>query len=49
MPAKTEAQRRAACAEMGRRKKGQKGGKKKPFGEAKTKDVRDYCKMAKVH
>ena len=44
MPAKSSKQRRAACAEMGRRDKGQKGGKGKPFGTASTSSVKKFCK-----
>lgn len=46
MPAKSERQRKAACAEYGRRKSGKKGGKGRAFGTAKTKDVRDFCKKS---
>lgn len=47
MPAKSERQRKAACAEMGRRSKGKKGGKARAFGTAKTKAVKDFCKSKK--
>ena len=44
MPAKTAKQRRAAGAELGRRRKGTSGGKKRAFGTATTKQVRDFAK-----
>ena len=47
MPAETEKQRRAAGAELGRRRRGVKGGKKRAFGTASTKQVRDFAKKRK--
>ena len=44
MPAKTEKQRKAAGAELGRRRKGAKPSKKRPFGTAKTKDLKDFAR-----
>ena len=43
----TKKQRKAAGAELGRREKGQRGGKSKPFGTAKTKDVKDFARKPK--
>ena len=40
----TKKQRKAAGAELGRRKKGRRGGKGKPFGTATTKQVRDFAR-----
>jgi hypothetical protein len=47
MPAVSEKQRRAACAEHGRRKKNTRGGKKRAFGTASNKQVRDFCRKKK--
>jgi len=44
MPAKSEAQRRAAGAELGRRRSGKKKSKKRAFGTASTKALRDFAK-----
>jgi len=44
MPAKSEKQRKAAGAELGRRRSGAKKSKKRPFGTAKTKDLRDFAR-----
>lgn len=44
MPAKSKKQQRAAGAELGRRKKGKKGGKSKPFGLASTETVKKYTR-----
>lgn len=45
MPAKSAKQRRAACAEYGRRKRGMKPSKGRPFGTAMMGDLRDFCRM----
>jgi len=47
MPAVSEKQRRAAFAELGRRRKGKAGGKRRPFGTAKTSDIEDFTHTAK--
>lgn len=47
MPAKTKRQRAAAGAELGRRKKGERGGKDKPFGTASTETVKKYARKKK--
>lgn len=49
MPAKTEKQRKAAGAELGRRKSGAKPQSKatRPFGSATTKQVKDYARKGK--
>ncbi len=47
MPAKTPKQRRAAGAELGRRRKGQRGGKKRPFGTASTATVKKFARKPK--
>jgi hypothetical protein len=46
MPAKTSRQRKAAGAELGRRRRGVKRQKKatRPFGSASTKTLRDMAK-----
>ena len=47
MPAKTKKQRAAAGAELGRREKGKRGGKGKPFGTAPTKTVKKFARKSK--
>ena len=47
MPGKTAKQRRAAGAELGRRRRGVKGGKKRAFGTATTRQVRDFARKRK--
>ena len=44
MPAKTPRQRRAAGAELGRRRAGAGKSKTRPFGTAKTEDLRDFAR-----
>jgi hypothetical protein len=47
VPPKTEKQRRAAGAELGRRRRGVSGGKGRAFGTASVSDVRDFAKKPK--
>lgn len=47
MPSKTPRQRRAAGAELGRRRAGVKPSKSRPFGTAKVKDLRDFARKPK--
>lgn len=44
MPARSEKQRRAAAAELERRKKGAKKSKGRPFGTASLKDLKDFAR-----
>lgn len=44
MPAKSETQRRAAGAELGRRRKGAKKSKRRAFGTASQKALRDFAR-----
>ena len=44
MPAKSEKQRRAAGAELARRRRGVKSGEKRPFGTISTSDLRHFAK-----
>jgi len=46
MPSKSPSQRKAAGAELARRKNGTKRQKKatRPFGSAKLKDIRDFAR-----
>ena len=43
MPAKTERQRRAACAALGDKKRKKKRGKKKPFSGASKRTLKKFC------
>lgn len=43
MPARSEKQRKAACATLGRKRKG-KSSKGRPFSGATEKQLRDFCK-----
>lgn len=43
MPSVSEKQKKAAGAELGRRKEGAGKSKSRPFGTAKTKDLKDFA------
>lgn len=47
MPAKSEAQRRAAGAELSRRRKGLKKSKSRPFGTASIKELEEFASKKK--
>lgn len=43
----TKKQNRAACGELGRRQKGEAPAKGRPFGTAKKKALKDFCRGPK--
>lgn len=44
MPAKSEKQRRAACARLGESRQGKKPSKGAPFAGATKKQLREFCR-----
>ncbi len=47
MPAVSEKQRLAACAELSRRREGKRGGKGRAFVNATIAQLRDFCRKVK--